>query len=147
MATVEILDTPSYTLVYHEEGKIIHHTLKPPMEADDTRDKHKGKAISKWQRLLTVGTEVLVEHGATKWIGDNRALTKALPAADEEWIQNTWQRDAIARGWKYWALVVPESLVGQADMIKYVESLYEKGLRVTVHSTLEAAFEQLRSYD
>lgn len=145
MATIEILDTDSYTLVYHEADKIVHHTIKPPIEHDSTRDKHKGRVMSKWQRLLTVGTEVLIENGATKWIADNRALTGQVPPDDQVWIQDTWQPYAVSKGWKYWALVVPETLVGQADMVKYVESVYERGIRTTVYSNLDEAFAWLRS--
>lgn len=144
---IQILNTESYELVYHVQDKIVHHTLKPPMDDDDTRDTLNGQPVTKWQKLLTVGTDLLIEHGATKWVADNRVLQKPVNDVDNEWIQEVWQHRAVAAGWKYWALVVPTSLIGQADMVSYVETNYEKGIWVTVFKSVEEAFEWIRGVD
>lgn len=50
-------------------------------------------------------------------------------------------------GWKYWAMVVPDSVIGRADHVQYVESFYNTGVRVTVYTETEPALSWLEGVE
>ncbi len=147
MSVKTILSTDSYDLLFHEEDKIIHHILKPSMDDDDNSDVLKGKRVTKWQKLLTVGTDTLIKYGAEKWVSDNRALQKPHSTEDNQWINGPWLERTMAAGWGYWALIVPKTTAAQSDMVKYVRSFYDTGVWVTVHSSEDDAFAWIKTAD
>jgi hypothetical protein len=71
------------------------------------------------------------QYGANKWLSDNRE-TDAHNPADTDWINTDWLPRAIHAGWKYWALVVPETVVAQMNMKEFVDAFYEQGVWVRV---------------
>jgi|GEM_PF-635647 len=147
MTVTPILNTDAYELVYHVENKIVQHTLKAGINDPDISDVHNGETITKWQRLLTVGTDVLVEHGATKWISDNRVQQVELQDVDQQWIMNTWSKRVMSVGWKYWALVVPESVVSARNTAQFIELFHGYGVWVTVYSDMDKAMTWLVNVD
>ncbi len=132
MTTITALSNDYFDLLFHEDEKIVHHIYKTPMDSDHL------------QELLSAGTDLMEEHGATKWLSDNRLLVNAFSNEAAEWVNNVWLPRTIKAGWKYWAMVVPQSLIGQADHVKYVESFYNTGVWVTVYSDVEPAMKWIK---
>ena len=60
---------------------------------------------------------------ATKWLSDDR-YNSALPKEDFEWSTTVWRPRAIAAGWRYWALVLPEKVTGQMSLKKILDGFY-----------------------
>lgn len=135
MPGTTIVSNEFYELSFHEDEKIVHHTYKPDMDS------------AHLQELLSAGTDLLTQHGATKWLSDNRDLQVAFTEEDAAWVNNTWLPETIEAGWKYWAMVVPEALISQADHVQYVESFHGSGVWVTVYVDVESALNWLRSVD
>jgi len=133
MATITALSNDYCDLLFHEEEKIVHHIYKPPMDSDHLAE------------LLSAGTDLMEKYGAVKWLSDNRLLANAFSDEVATWVNNVWLPRTIKAGWKFWAMVVPESLIGQADHVKYVESFYDKGIWVTVYTDLESAMDWIVS--
>src|SRR5580658_9821889 len=77
MPTITILATKELTLSYHEEAKIVHHEL------------HRYPGASTLEAALERGLSVLREHGAQKWLSDDRN-GGALPKAHHEWAETDW---------------------------------------------------------
>lgn len=127
MSATTILSNRYYDLLFHEDIGLIHHIYKPPMSSDQVAE------------LLSAGTDLMEQYGATKWLSDNRQLVNAFSDEVAEWVNNVWLPRTINAGWKYWAMVVPESLIGRADHVKYVESFHDMGIWVTVHTEVEPA--------
>ncbi len=135
MSTTTVLSNEYFDLLFHENTKIIHHIYKPKMSGAQLKD------------VLNGGTKLMIEHQATKWLSDNRQLAVAFSEEDAQWVNNDWLPRTIQAGWKYWAMVVPESLISQADHIKYVESFYDLGIWVTVYEDVESALRWLERVD
>ena len=100
-----ILETPFATLWFHPDQGIVHHQI------------HKYIFGEHFRNLLMTGLDVLKAHRATKWLSDDRK-NGALPREDREWADVNWYPRAVAEGWRYWAVVQPESVVGQMNMRK-----------------------------
>jgi hypothetical protein len=134
MSTTTVIDNDYLTLFYHADKKIVHHIYKPPIG---------GKYLKEG---LNVGTELLREHGATKWLSDNRAFA-ATTDEETQWINTNWLPRAVDAGWKYWALVVPHGMKARMNMSEFTEAFYKEGVRVMVFTDPDEAMSWLERVD
>lgn len=128
-----IADTAHYTLVFYEDTGIIYHTFTE--EIDDYS----------FREVMLLGKDLIEQYGAERWVSDNRAVQRQFSAESLEWVENEWQPEVIAMGWKYWALVVPGDYYAQLDHMSYIESNWAKGVWVTLHTDVEEALEWART--
>jgi hypothetical protein len=127
-----IIDNEYATLLYYPGAKIVHHTFHKPIGGQPFRD------------VLLTGLKTMKANNAQKWLSDDRA-NQAVPPEDGEWGNNVWFPQVQAAGWKYWALVVPQDLEGRMSMKEFVDSYYERGIRIMVFTTAEEALQWLES--
>jgi hypothetical protein len=134
MSTITIIDNEHVKLYYHQDTKIIHHIYTPTVAGDFLKEE------------LNAGVDLLKKYGAIKWLSDNRELEEHN-REDSDWINNDWLPRAIAAGWKYWALIVPNSFIARVNMIEFTESFYNMGVHVMVTSHPEEGMEWLKTID
>ena len=53
--------------------------------------------------------------------------------------------DVFAAGWKYWAIVMPDKIVGKMNMKRFIEDYSEKGLTIDIFSDPDEALAWLES--
>jgi hypothetical protein len=116
-----LIDTDYVTLWYDAEKKIVHHKF------------HKYIYGQEFRKVLEKGLEVFKEKGAHKWLSDDRN-NSALPTEDTNWAQADWAPRVIAAGWKYWAIVLPQKVIGQINMQHFIDNYSEKGVTVQIFS-------------
>jgi hypothetical protein len=102
-----LIDNDAVFLCYHPQLKIVHHEFRRFVYGDQLRD------------ILEKGLEALREHGARKWLSDDRR-NGALKPADAAWSLKDWAPRARASGWKYWAVVLPAKILGQMNMNRWI---------------------------
>lgn len=133
--TVEtILENDYATLWYHPESKIVHHKF------------HKFIYGEKFRAVLNRGLEILEEHGAQKWLSDDR-LNSALPKEDGIWVGTEWNARVIAAGSKFWAVVLPDKILGQTNMNRFMKDSIDKGFVVKVFEDPDEALEWLKAVE
>lgn len=132
MAAQVIIDNDFATLLYHADTQIVHHTFHQPIGGDAFR------------KVLLSGLETLKANHAHKWLSDDRA-NAALPPEDTEWAQAVWFPQVLAAGWEFWAIVVPEGIMGRLNMKEFVDSYFEKGIRIMVSTKPEEAMHWLEA--
>jgi hypothetical protein len=134
MPTITLLDDNYASLVYHQEQKIVHHCFHKALDSQHLRT------------VLNQGVDLLTQHGASKWLSDNREID---PHSDEDgrWVNDNWLPRAVAAGWKYWALVVPEEVAARLNMTEFVNSFFERGIRIMVFSEPTNAMKWLEGVD
>ncbi len=118
-ATQTIFTNEHATLMYHPDTKIIHHVFHQPIAGDAFR------------KVLNTGLEFMHKHGAGKWLSDDR-LNAVLPQEDTIWAITNWAPRVLAVGWKFWAIVVPDSVAARVNMAEFIDEYYQKGLRIMV---------------
>jgi len=126
MSEIFIVDNENITVKCIPEKKLIYHIIHQPFSGQPFRD------------AINAGTEALKMYGATKWLSDDRK-NGPLSQEDAEWGFTDWNPRAIRAGWKYWAMVVPESVVAAGSLAPTIEDLYRLGLRVMVFSDVDRA--------
>lgn len=132
MASVVVLDNENATLWHHEESKIVHHHIKKWVSGKELR------------AILDKGSEYVKNKGATKWLSDDR-LNGALKADDEEWAKTDWFPRTLKAGWKDWAVVLPEKIVGQMNLKRFTEDYAKAGINAQIFSDPEVAKKWLES--
>jgi hypothetical protein len=134
MSSQLVLDNPHVKLYYHSDTQIVHHIYYPSIGGEPLK------------KALNTGVRLLKEHGAVKWLSDNSRIDSVT---DEEtrWINTHWLPSAMAAGWKYWALVVPQSTKARMNMNEFVTEFYEQGVRVMVFTDADEAMTWLKNVD
>ena len=112
---ISVLDTPQVSLWYYPEEKIVHHQLKAFLSGQPFRD------------FLMAGTALFEQHGAQKWLSDDRGCPVVRPE-DIDWGDAVWFPRTAAAGWKYWAIVRPEKIVAQAVVKELTEKYAKHGV-------------------
>jgi hypothetical protein len=126
MAPVTIVNDANISMWYYPESKILHHQIHRFFFGKPFRDS------------MLKGIEVLQKNGARKWLSDDRNET-ALTPEDLEWGDKEWFPRAAKCGWKYWALVMPEKVVGQLSVKKLIDRYSARGVTTQVFSSVDQA--------
>ena len=132
MSKTTILDNEFATLWYHPEQKIVHHKWHKYIFGQHFRD------------VLSKGLELFEENGCQKWLSDDRN-NPAFHPDDQEWGVTIWTPRVIAAGWKYWALVLPEQVLGQRSMKRLADQMREFGVEVYLSSDSDQGLKWLKS--
>ncbi|MFZ5893345.1 MAG: hypothetical protein ACOY0T_19955 [Myxococcota bacterium] len=119
-------ENESAVLYFHPRVRIVHHQLRGFIRGEQFRT------------LLEEGLKLLQSRRASKWLSDDRLNAPVTPA-DERWIKTDWTPRALAAGWKYWAIVLPENVLGQMNMRRWIEAHGQLGVTAQSFSEPEAA--------
>lgn len=130
MSILNVIDNQYGQLSYDTDKKIVFHTF------------HQGVDTTHLQLVLNKGIDLLREHGAIKWLADTRAVGP-FTEAQAQWIGTDWLPRAVATGWKYWALVVPDSIESRAMVAGHMNFFEGKGLRINTFTQPDKAWEWL----
>ena len=119
MTRETVIENAYITLWYHPDTKIVHHEIHMYVYGDTLRD------------ALMRGTELLQEHGASKWLSNDRS-NAALHQDDIAWLTDNFAPKAMEVGWRYWAVIAPQSVVGRMSIESTRKFFSELGLIVEV---------------
>ena len=119
--SIIVLETESVSLRYHPGPKIVHHELRQFVQGQDLRE------------VLEKGLEIFIQRRAFKWLSDDRGNGPLTPA-DAEWCMTSWAPRVMAAGWKFWAVVMPEKVMGQMNMRRWIKMYAERGVTAAVFS-------------
>jgi hypothetical protein len=132
MSVTVITDTEYATLWYYPDEKIVHHQF------------HKFIHSKEFRQVLERGLEIFKQNGAQKWLSDDR-MNSALTTADTEWGQQDWFPRVFQAGWKYWAIVMPDKVVGKMNMQRFIDAYSTQGLTIDIFDNPDEALKWLES--
>ncbi|MDD9947284.1 MAG: hypothetical protein OXU20_39965 [Myxococcales bacterium] len=112
-----ILDDPSITVHCYVDEGVIHHEV------------HAFCNMETMKRALTAGVEAMREHGATKWLSDDRK-NGPLSADQEAWGRQVWFPSAYEAGWRFWAICLPEGVVARQTLERRIAGYAQQGVTV-----------------
>jgi hypothetical protein len=130
MQPLTIIDSPFATLWYHPGPGIVHHQIKKFISGQAFRD------------LLLAGLDVLQKNRAQKWLSDDR-FNAVLRPEDVDWSHQFWFPQTVQAGWKYWAIVQPEKVVGQVTMKGLASEYGRQGVTSKTFTDPESALRWL----
>jgi hypothetical protein len=126
MPAMTIIDDANISMWYYPESKILHHQI------------HRFFCGKPFRDALNKGVEVFRKYGAHKWLSDDRGIP-ALSKEDLEWGHKDWFPRVLKSGWKYWAIVMPEKVVGQITIKRLMEDYSAQGVTTRVFSSVNEA--------
>ena len=126
MSKETIIDNEYASLWFHQDKKIVHHQFHQFVHGQYFRD------------VLTKGADVFEQYSAEKWLSDDRG-NGALSPEDAQWGQDVWEQRVLQAGWKYWAIVMPEKIVGQMNMRQWAKRYSDQGVTVELFSDPDEA--------
>ena len=132
MSKKVIVDNEFITLWCDPEAGIVSHEFHKPIAGSALRD------------ALQAGLKEMRRVGATKWLSDDRK-GHVLPEEDCVWGMESWYREVIAAGWKYWAIIPPNTPLGQLTAQRLIDDFGREGLRVKVFSAPHLAEQWLQN--
>jgi hypothetical protein len=130
MAKQVLIENERVALYYHTEHKIVHHEIRKFVGGEPFR------------RVLADGAKLLKEHGATKWLSDDRGYCGQLQE-DIEWAIEFWEPEAIRNGWKYWAVVTPTKALGRMNLNDFIARYKSHGIVAEIFEDIDEAFDWL----
>ena len=131
MSKITILDNEFVSMWYHPELRILHHKF------------HKYLWGEAFREALNKGVEIFEEHQACKWLSDDR-LNASLSMEDTNWAMTQWFPRVRKAGWKYWAIVLPENIIGQMNMKRFIADYSAQGVAVQVFGDPDEAMTWLQ---
>ena len=134
MAGIKIYESDQVTVEVYPEFKLVRHTMHQHTYGKDFRD------------ALMAGVKAMKEHGADKWLSDDRE-NPVLRPDDQKWALEDWQTEVMQAGWKFWAIVQPQHSLAKLRMMNFAEMYRERGLTVELFTEPEKAMEWLKSVD
>ncbi len=114
-----IHESPYMSVWIHPRDGVVEHVI------------HRYVYGKRLREGLLAGTEAMANHGASKWLSDDRK-NGALPRADAQWGKEIWFPRTLKAGWKYWALIVPKSAAGESSVKRLLEDYAKAGLIASV---------------
>lgn len=126
-----VFETDAVILRYHAADKLVHHELRRFVHGAELR------------QVLSKGLELFQQRGAYKWLSDDRGNGPLKPA-DEQWARTEWFPQVKAAGWKYWAVVLPEKVLGQMNMKRWIELYAAEGIEAHAFTDPDEALTWIR---
>lgn len=127
---IKIYEDEFATLVVYPEMRMVHHTM------------HKFIYGNAFRNLLMEGLEAFKKYNCNKWLSDDRN-NSALRKEDLTWSENSWEPLVFDAGWEYWALVLPEMIIGQMNMRRVIERYKDTPVTVKLFSNPDDAMKWL----
>jgi hypothetical protein len=90
------------------------------------------------QEGMNAGLALLEQHGASRWLSDDR-LNGPISSDDMRWLSEDWEPRAVRAGWRFWALVRPTQVLGQMNMRRNVDRVAKVGVLAKVFDDLAEA--------
>jgi hypothetical protein len=129
---ITVLESEKITVWCYPTDRIIHHQMHAVCYGEPFRN------------ALSAGVDALIKYKATKWLSDDRA-NSALSPEDEEWATKTWFPRTKAGGWKHWAMVQPQKVVGQMNVARFVKLYSDLGITAQIFTDVPPAMAWLRA--
>ena len=130
MVKKTILENNYASLWYYPKEKIIHHKFHKYIFGDMFRE------------VMTKGADIFIEKGCTKWLSDDRN-NWVLKQEDVDWGDVNWGPRVIKAGWKYWAIILPDKVIGKMNMKILIDYYLKKGITIDIFEDVAEALQWL----
>ncbi|MBN2528311.1 MAG: hypothetical protein JXR76_18120 [Deltaproteobacteria bacterium] len=126
-----LITNDKLTLMVFPELKMIVHQIHGVVSGEQFRN------------MLMTGTDAFEEYGCTKWLSDDHR-NSMVSMEDLEWGKSVWEPRILEAGWKYWALVIPQKVLGEMAMRGIMKRYVELGVTARIFDLYDEAFNWLQ---
>lgn len=127
-----VMSNEHYNLWFYPELKIVHSQFL----------RYSGGNV--FREALLKGIEIFIENNCIKWLSDDRNIG-VVTREDAAWSREIWYGRLAKAGWKYWALVKPESTIGKITFKKSVKQVNDPNMSMKIFNDPEEGLTWLKS--
>ena len=127
---VLLLDNDYASVWGYPELKIAHHKFKTFIYGDHFRN------------TLNTAADFFEKNQCTKYLSDDR-LNTTVKQEDMNWAVNDWNPRVLKCGWKFWAIVMPDKVIGKLNMKRVIENYKNLNLEIEIFDDDEEALKWL----
>lgn len=127
-----ILNSDYYSLWFYPDLKIVHSKFIKYSTGEIFRE------------VLIKGIEIFTANHCIKWLSDDRNIG-VVSKEDAAWTREVWYKKLAKAGWKYWALVRPDSTIGKITFKNSIKQVNDPNMQMKIFYTPETALEWLIS--
>ncbi|MFW9929698.1 MAG: hypothetical protein ACFFD1_09925 [Candidatus Thorarchaeota archaeon] len=124
-----ILDNKYGTVWFYPEKKIVHHQFHMFCYGENFRN------------ILNTDAELIEKYGCKKLLSDDRKLS-TIAKDDEKWSHDWYLRIKKA-GWRIWAMVRPENVIGKLGSKRRINREQDFDINFKTFAEQKDAFEWL----
>lgn len=132
-----LFEHPLISVWFHERRRVVHHRVNRPILAEE---------LGVIQQAFNSGTEVVRKQRATKWLSDDRHQL-VMPSEVQAWCQTVWFPATRSAGWKYWAIVQPESAVARLFVARLLPAVAKEGITASTFADVPEGLDWLDKFD
>lgn len=129
-----ILSSDHFNLWYYPDLKIVHSQFLKYTKGDMFRE------------VLSKGIEVFIKNNCIKWLSDDRNIG-LVSQEDAAWSRDIWYGKLAKAGWKYWALVKPESKIGTITFKNSTKQVYDPNMSMKIFNNPDDALDWLKNHN
>ena len=127
-----ILSTDRYNLWFYPDLKIVHSQFLKYAGGENFRE------------VLSKGIDIFIKNHCVKWLSDDRHIG-VVSQEDAAWSREVWYGKLSKAGWKYWALVKPESTIGKITFKKSTQQINDPNMKMKIFDNPEEALIWLKN--
>ncbi len=124
---ITVVDNNVYIAWCYPERRLIHHQFRTYCKGDAFRSS------------ITKALEAFEKYKCYKWLSDDRNFMGVLNPEDWKWGETNFTDRAIALGWKYSAMVLPEQMIAKLSTMALSNVFAAKGLTANFFSDFDQA--------
>lgn len=132
-----LFEHPLIDVWFHERRKIVHHRVNRPILAEE---------LSVVQQAFNSGSEMVKKYKVTKWLSDDRHQL-VMPSEVQQWCQTVWFPATRNAGWKYWAIIQPESAVARLFVARMLTAVAAEGVTAQTFTDVPEGMNWLDKFD
>lgn len=114
-----VISSDSATLKVYPKKGIVYHKFHKFIYGENLR------------KFMGEAADVFIHYNCTKWLSDDRG-NSAFRQEDIEWLQANWEPKVIENYWKYWALILPDKVVGKKNMESVINRYKSMGITLEI---------------
>jgi hypothetical protein len=127
-----VVDDENIIMWYYPESKILQHKI------------HKFFSGKTFRDIFSRAADLFERNAALKYLSNDRSVA-AWRKEDMEWSDINFLPRMKNAGWKYWAIITPESIVGKMTLKDIANKFSAGGVETKLFPNAEEAKKWLES--
>lgn len=125
---IKIVDNEFYTAWVIPEYRMISHVWHKHCKGDT------------WRNNITSAADAFEKHNCIRWLSDDRRFLGTLDPEDWKWGDIHFSARCQAAGWKYFAMVLPESGMAKISIRAVCNAFASHGVETEAFTDYAKAF-------
>lgn len=125
---IQFVDNEFYTAWYVPDYSMIRHVWHQHCKGET------------WRNIMTLAADAFVGHNCFKWLADDRKFLGAMTPEDWAWAEVNFAKRCREAGWKYFAMVLPDSGMAKVSIRAVCNAFSANGIETEAFTDYVKAY-------